>query len=202
MAGKREAKREELRQNLLTAATLIIEEEGVRGLNARNVTARVGCALGSLYTAYGDLDDLIVHVNSQTLESLGEALIADVSGVDQPVMRLKTLAKGYVEFAQQNFRLWNALFEYADMTSHVPNWHQKEQAVLIEFIKGPVIQLSPDIESNEAELRARTLFAAVHGVVAFSLQGRYIGLQVNELEAELMRFIDQMVAGLASQKSV
>ncbi|MDJ0613468.1 MAG: WHG domain-containing protein [Rhizobiaceae bacterium] len=196
MVGKREAKREELKSNLMKAATGIIEEQGVRALNARNVTGIVGCALGSLYTAFEDLDDLIVHVNSQTLSDLGDALRQDVEGLEDPVAILKGLARGYVTFAQDNFRLWNALFEYADMTSDVPDWHEKEQAFLITFIQGPVRSLSPHLSEEEAMLRARTLFAAVHGIVAFSLQKRYIGLSRDELEPELIRFIDQMLAGL------
>jgi len=200
MVGKREAKREELKSNLIKAATHIMGEEGVRALNARNITGIAGCALGSLYTVFDDLDDLIVHVNSQTLRQLGEALSKNVAGVDDPVSVLKSLAKGYVKFAQENFRLWNALFEYADMTSEVPEWHEKEQAFLINFIRIPVGQLSPQLTDEEAMRRARTLFAAVHGIVAFSLQERYIGLSRPELEPELIRFIDQMLAGLDGAK--
>lgn len=200
MVGKREAKREELKASLMKAATGIMEEEGVRALNARNVTGIAGCALGSLYTAFKDLDDLIVHVNSQTLRALGEALRQDVMSLEDPVDILKALARGYVKFAQENFRLWNALFEYADMTSDVPEWHEKEQAFLINFIRVPVSQLSPHLPEEEAMTRARTLFAAVHGIVAFSLQRRYIGLVSDELEPELIRFIDQMLAGLAESQ--
>lgn len=196
MVGKREAKREELKSGLIKAATGIMETQGVLALNARNVTSIAGCALGSLYTAFEDLDDLIVHVNSQTLHALGEALQNEVAGLAEPVAVLKALAKGYVKFAAANFRLWNALFEYADMTSDVPDWHEKEQAFLINFIMAPVSQLSPDLTEEEAVTRSRTLFAAVHGIVAFSLQKRFIGLSAEELEPELIRFIDQMLAGL------
>lgn len=200
MTGKREAKREMLKTSLVTAATGIMEKDGVRALNARNVTGLAGCALGSLYTVFEDLDDLIVEVNSQTLEALGEALKANVKGLQEPIDILKGLAKGYVKFAKTNFRLWNALFEYADMTEDVPMWHQKEQEFLVSYIKQPVSALSPQISDEEAMKRARTLFAAVHGIVSFSLQDRYIGLQQDELEDELMRFIDQLLSGLAHKK--
>ena len=195
--GKREEKREALKTGLIEAAKAIIEEEGVRGLNARNVTTRVGCALGSLYTAFEDLDDLIVHVNSQTLAQLGAVMAAEVASESEPEDVLKALARRYVKFARENYALWNALFEYADITmQEVPSWHQQEQALLIEFIKGPVMKLRPGIDPEEASIRARTLFAAVHGIVTFSMQSRYIGLQNDQLEPELMSFIDQMLHGL------
>lgn len=199
MAGKREVKREELKLSLIKAATGIIEEEGIRALNARNVTGLAGCALGSLYTVFDDLDDLIVRVNSQTLEALGEALKADVQRIDDPASTLKELARSYINFAKNNFSLWNALFEYADMTVKVPMWHQKEQEFLVSFIKTPISLLSPNLSEEAAMARARTLFAAVHGIVSFSLQERHIGLQQSQLEEELMQFIDQMLVGLAQE---
>ena len=197
MVGKRQAKREDLRTRLMDAARDLIEQNGIRGLNARSVTTKAGCALGSLYTAFEDLDDLIVHVNSATLKQLGEFLSARVVETDEPVAVLKALAEGYVIFARENFPLWNALFEYADITmDHVPDWHQQDQALLIDFIKEPVMALSPHMGEEEARLRAKTMFAAVHGVVAFSLQERFIGIGAEELNPELNRFIDQMIAGL------
>ncbi|MEM7289794.1 MAG: TetR/AcrR family transcriptional regulator [Pseudomonadota bacterium] len=196
MAGKRDIKRAELKSALIKAATSIISEEGVRGLNSRNVTTKAGCALGSLYTAFKDLDDLIIHVNSQTLARLGEALQTGIVGEKEPTAVLKRLAKSYIGFAESNFSLWNALFEFGDMTDKVPDWHQQDQELLVRFIKEPVHQLSPNLSETEALQRSRTLFAAVHGIVAFSLQNRFIGLKMDELEDELMRFIDQMLAGL------
>lgn len=199
MVGKREAKREDLRSRLMTAAREVIEEEGIRGMNARVVTTKAGCALGSLYTAFEDIDDLIVHVNSQTLTQLSEFLSVYARDTNEPITLLKQLAKGYVLFAKEHFALWNALFEYADLTmEHVPRWHQQEQSLLVDFIKQPVMALSPTLSEQEAALRSKTLFAAVHGIVAFSLQERFIGVETNQLNDELDRFVDQMVAGLGS----
>ncbi|MGI9350372.1 MAG: TetR/AcrR family transcriptional regulator [Rhizobiaceae bacterium] len=199
MAGKRELKREELKGSLLAAASNIIEGDGIRALNARTVTSNAGCALGSLYTAFEDLDDLIIHVNSLTLRRLAEDLANDMKDVKEPVAVLKGLATGYVRFARNNFALWSTLFDYYAITiGDVPDWHQEEQTFLINYIQEPVMQLSPGLSLEEATLRSRTLFAAVHGIVTFSLQDRYIGVAPDELESELDKFIDQMLKGLSS----
>jgi len=197
MIGKREQKRADLKERLIAAASKLIEEGGIRALNARAVTKEAGCALGSLYTLFDDLDDLIVHVNSRTLRALADALNADMPENGEPREVLKGLACAYVKFAQANFASWNALFEYADFApGEVPDWHEAEQAFLINHISGPVLALSPHLEKEEAMVRARTLFAAVHGIVSFSMQKRFIGLDEESLEPELIRFIDQMIAGL------
>lgn len=197
MTGKREAKKTELKAKLIAAASELIEAGGISALNARAVTKKAGCALGSLYTLFDDLDELIVYVNSQTLHNLADSLKADFPQEGDSKAILKSLALSYVTFARENFASWNALFEYADFAhGNIPDWHEKEQAMLINFIKGPVLKLSPQIGEEEAMIRARTLFAAVHGIVAFSMQRRFIGLDEKSLEPELMRFIDQMIAGL------
>ena len=200
MTGKREQKRKALRCGLLEAAKDIVKKEGARALNARSITSKAGCALGSLYTAYADLDDLIIHMNSETLSRLGDELSSEIEGETDPEETLRKLAVGYVEFARNNFPLWNTLFDYAALsTNDVPEWHEKEQSLLVDFIKRPVMELSPGISEEEVETRARTLFAAVHGIVAFSLQNRFIGLIESELEPEVLRFVDQMLAGLESR---
>ena len=195
--GKREEKREALRNKLIDAATRLVEAGGIKDLNARTVTSDAGCALGSLYTAFEDLDDLIVHMNSRTLHTLGEAVKAASETAEEPVDKLKALARAYVKFSADNHALWIALFDYAALTgANIPQWHQQEQEVLVRYIVGPVTELSKDLEPDALNLRIRTLFSAVHGIVSMSLEDRFIGVPVKNLDEELMRFIDQMVAGL------
>jgi len=42
-----------------------------RNYGARDIANDAKCALGSLYTAFHDIDELILHVNSMTLTALG-----------------------------------------------------------------------------------------------------------------------------------
>ena len=74
MAGKRELKREDLRARLIEAARNRIMADGLPALRARDVTQDAGCALGGLYTVFADLDDLVLHVNSLTLQAIEASL--------------------------------------------------------------------------------------------------------------------------------
>jgi AcrR family transcriptional regulator len=172
----------------------------MKELNARTVTQDAGCALGSLYTVFHDLDDLIIHMNSRTLHLLGDAVAEASEKEIDPVSKLKALARAYVDFATRHHALWIALFDYAALTgTKIPQWHQEEQALLIDNIVQPVSTLSEDLDEEALGLRIRTLFSAVHGIVSISLEDRFIGLPRENLDAELMRFIDQMVAGLKGE---
>jgi AcrR family transcriptional regulator len=196
MAGKRETKREDLRARLLTAATARIEKAGVKGLRARDVTADAGCALGALYTAFHDLDELVIHINSRTLSKLGEALADASHAIGDPGDKLKCLAIAYVAFARENRNLWAALFDHRfPPTASVPQWHMAEQDALVRLIAAPLADLRPGLGEGELAVWSRTFFAAVHGIVSISLEDRFIGIPSGNLETELRRFVDILVAG-------
>ena len=193
MAGKREEVRADLTRRLLQAATARIEKHGFAGLRARDITRDADCGLGTIYKCFADLDDLIIHVNSGTLAKLHEALRTSIAGVAAPVEVLKALAFAYLEFARSNQNLWLALFVHKLPEGEaIPEWHVAENTALLQFIAGAVQKLEPDLDGEALSARARTYFAAVHGIVLISLQGRFVSLSGDVLEAELDGFVEQL----------
>ncbi len=201
MTSKRDARREDLKGRLIEAAQARIQSTGLAGLRARDITADAGCALGALYIAFADLDELILHVNSITLARLGAALEQEATGAAEPGARLKALAKAYLGFARDNRMAWKALFEHRMAPGvAVPEWHLAEHAVLIQHLVEPLAQLLPTLDSHDLLARARTLFSAVHGIVMISLEDRFIGLAPTDLESELLGFVGALVAGLKAER--
>lgn len=197
MTGKREAKRRALRESLVDAARVRIGASGLAGLTARDLAADTGCALGSIYTAFRDLDDLVMHVNLQSLEMLGSSLVAaraDRTGADA----LKALARAYARFATGNRHLWDALFDQRLGAAAVPDWIHAANARLLGLIAEALADLLPDASEPDLEARSRTCFAAVHGIVAISLQGRFVGHPQDSLEHEIAEFVDLLARGLAA----
>lgn len=197
MSNKTEEKRAELRVRLIDVAEAQIAARGLAGLKAREVTAEAGCALGALYNAVQDLDTLVLHVNSRTLARLGAALHAACQGAgDAPEDVLQALAAGYVAFARENRRLWSALFEHRLPEGvETPDWHKRDHAVLIEEIIAPLARLRPDLAGEALIMRARTTFAAVHGVVQLALQGRFVGVPEESLADEVAALVSAMTRG-------
>ena len=201
MSNKTEEKRAELRARLIDVAEAQIAERGLAGLKAREVTAEAGCALGALYNAVQDLDTLVLHVNSRTLARLGAALhaacqVACLGAGAGPEAVLQALAAGYVAFARENRRLWSALFEHRLPEGvDTPDWHKRDHAVLIEEIIAPLAQLRPDLNGEALVMRARTTFAAVHGVVQLALQGRFVGVPEDSLGDEVAALVRAMTRG-------
>lgn len=199
---KRELKKQELKENLLQAARNRIKNNGLAGLRARDITSDAGCALGGLYTAYDDIDNLVLHVNSITLNNLGGELSQIAKNHKEPVERLIELARGYLKFACDNHYLWSALFDHRMPEDvPVPEWHLVEHAVLFEQIAMPLAQLNPKLDEAELITLARSMFAAVHGIVSISLQDRFIAVPRKELDAQLTQFVEFLIKGFeASNK--
>lgn len=189
-------KRADLRQRLVAAAEAQIAANGLAGLKAREVTTAAGCALGALYNAFDDLDRLVLQVNSGTLARLGAVLTAAVPQGAQPEAAMQALAAAYVEFALTHRNLWQALFDHRlPPGTEVPDWHRQDHAVLIAQIIGPLAELRPDLPPEALPLRARTIFAAVHGVVQLALQGRFVGVPAESLRAEVAALVEAMARG-------
>ncbi len=198
MRNKREGARDDLKKRLIDAAEARIAGGGLRGLKARDVTADAGCALGGLYNAFDDLDQLVLQVNARTLARLGAALAASVPGDADPKQAMAALAQGYVGFALGQQRLWLALFTHRLPEGYeVPDWHVAQHGVLIAQIIRPLAQLRPDLGTDALTLRARTVFAAVHGVVHLALTARFVGTPVDRLGAEVDALVTAMTRGLA-----
>lgn len=191
-------KREDLKARLIEAARARIAENGLANLRARDVTQDAGCALGGLYTAFRDLDELVLHVNSATLGMLESDLVAELSDVPDPARQLRILAHGYLKFALDHRNLWAALFEHRlPDGAEAPPWHLDKHMFLIQFIARPLAALNPGMTEEDLRIRALTLFSAVHGIISISLEGRFVGIPRGRLESELDDFVALLAAGAA-----
>lgn len=203
MGAVRDAKREDLKARLIAAAMARMAESGLSGLRARDITSGAGCALGALYTAFADLDALALEVNAQTLRQLNTEMSEAVANVEDSGAAMQALAATYLAFARAHPHLWNALFQFQPPVGQpLPGWYAEDQSRLLAQIIKPLSQLQPELNAEALVIRARTLFAAVHGIISISLEERFVGVPTSTLDHELERFVGQMLAGLEAQRPI
>ncbi|MEO0937627.1 MAG: WHG domain-containing protein [Pseudomonadota bacterium] len=194
-------KKQDLLTRVIDVAEAEVAENGASGLKARDLAKEAGVALGSIYTVVEDMDDVITHVNSRTLRRLGTALRDAVPTDGDAVAVMHALAAGYVTFALENLNAWTAIFtQTLPAGKTYPDWHKADYPPLIEQIIAPLAELRPDLEGDALTLRARTLFASVHGVVSMSVFGRFVGVPQEALHAEVDALVDAMTRGLEGIK--
>jgi AcrR family transcriptional regulator len=194
-------RRGKFRDALIQAAERAITEKGLAGLKTRDLAREIGVANGAVYNLVEDVDELILKVGSRTLARLDAAL----SAVEQnepavPAKRLVRVAIAYCDFAADNLELWRALFEHRMAPGKpVPDWAVRDQMELFRHIYVPLAELFPTHAPDELSIRARSLFSAVHGMVALGLEQKLIAVPVGALRREIATIVSAMVNGLVAQ---
>jgi AcrR family transcriptional regulator len=191
-------RRQKLREDLLAAAENIIAAKGLTGLKTRDLAQQIGVANGAVYNLVQDVDDLVLRVGSRTLARLDAALsAAEAAGPSSPVNMLSRIAVAYCDFAAENTELWRALFEHRMQAGKdVPEWATAEQMELFRHIHGPLAALFPSRSPAELGVLARSLFSAVHGMVALGLEQKLVAVPLDVLRREIALIVRAMVNGI------
>jgi len=204
MAGTVE-RRARQRDALVEAAETRIAAHGLAALRARDLAPEIGVSLGALYNLVKDMDELVLRVGSRTLARLDATLAAasDAVPADRAVDRLVAVALAYCAFARDNLELWRTLFEHRLAPgATLPDWSVTEQVRMFRHIVAPLGLLMPQASEEERTLLARTLFSAVHGVVAIGLDEKLIAVPRAQLEAQVERLVRLVSERIMERKNV
>lgn len=194
-------RRTQLRDRLIDIAQETVAAQGLAGLKARDLAAAAGCALGAIYTAFHDLDELILRVNARTLARLELAL--DAAFVDaEAEQALEAMARAYLSFARKEEPSWRALFEHRlPPGAPVPAWYADARNRLFNRLDAPLAQLLPGKDATARAALARTLFSAVHGVIALGLEEKIAETPPKLLDEQLGVLIRLLAAGLMMESA-
>ena len=195
-------RREKLRADLILAAEQMIAERGLSGLKTRDLAREIGCANGAVYNLVEDIDELILRVGSRTLLRLDEALsTAEGAGEPSPRETLVRIAIAYCDFAADNLQLWRALFEHRmEADKVVPDWSVADQLQLFRHIHKPLTALLLKRSPEELGITARSLFSAVHGMVALGLEQKLVAVPLPALRKEIADLVRATIDGLIARE--
>ena len=195
-------RRDKLRDALVDAAEQTIATEGLRALRARDLAAQVGCAVGAIYNAVADLDELIYAVNARTLAALEQTFTAagdagTVPSADSAIAQFVRLALAYTDFAAANRPRWHALFGHQPPVGReVPMSYMADQLRLFSYVEKPLQVLMPATTRERRTLLARSLFSAVHGIVVLGLEEKLQLIPLPVLREQVIFLVEAMGRGL------
>ena len=194
-------RRSQLRERLIEVAQETIATQGLAGLKARDLAAAAGCALGAIYTAFDDLDELILRVNERTLARL-ESAIDLALGDAEATQALQAMARTYLHFARAEQPSWRALFEHRLPPGVAPpQWYVDARNRLFNRLDAPLSQLLPGTNHLARAAFARTLFSAVHGVVSLGLEEKIADMPPKLLDDQLEKLIRVVADGLMMESA-
>ena len=190
-----------LREQLIDAAERTIAEKGLAALKARDLAQEVGCAVGTIYNVFEHLDELVLCVGLRTLAML-EAALAEVSplgghhSTEKAADDLVRLALAYLEFAAKHTVRWRALFEHRMSEARsLPEWFVEQQHRLFVQVERPLAALLPELDQDARRILARTVFSAVHGIVALGLEEKLASLPLPDLASQLAATVRAIASG-------
>ncbi len=202
MARRSEHSLEEIKTMVLDAAEAIVLEEGFAALKVRKVALEIGYTVGSIYMVFTNMGDLIMHVKARTLDELADQL--DEQLPECPAQeQILTLAKSYLQFANENYNLWSMIFEHR-LPEHekTPDWYQAkvDQAFIkVETLLG---QLAPEPDQSDIQSAARALWSGVHGICVLSLTATLDVVGVKKVENNIVLLVENFIRGwVVAQKS-
>jgi AcrR family transcriptional regulator len=196
-------RRDRQRDALLLVAERTIAERGLSALKARDLAGEIGCSIGAIYNLVEDMDELVLRVGSRTLARLDEALrvatpSAPPASVADATEHLVAVALAYAAFARANLQLWRTLFEHRLPAGAIlPDWAVAQQTTMFSHVLAPLRALRPAAAEQERVLLSRTLFAAVHGVVALGLDEKLVAVPRDELDRQVETLVRLVCDGLA-----
>ncbi|MDA7946128.1 MAG: TetR/AcrR family transcriptional regulator [Hyphomicrobiaceae bacterium] len=198
MARRSDHTREELTRMALDAAHAITADEGLRGLRARQIARDIGYTIGTLYNLFEDFDDLILHMNGETLDALYRTC-SEVELKGDPTEDLEALADRYLEFTRGHQQQWSAVFEHTLPRGRaVPDWYSEKVAKLMELEARALAPLFPGGNPDRIAHHARVLWTSLFGMALVESAER---LPEGETARSLVRsLIGTYVAGLKDNR--
>ena len=174
MARRYDHSREELHEMILLEAKKQVVEGGIRSVSARKIAREIGYSVGTLYNFFKDFDDLIMHLNAQTMNALLDQLKkVDLTNIETPEQRLEMLADTYIHFTRENQNLWNCVFEFRlPDENNRPDWYQDKIAQLLSLIADIIEPLFGDRVDRDKMASAWVLWSSFHGICSIAYAER------------------------------
>jgi AcrR family transcriptional regulator len=197
MGRRSDHSRKELYALALKAAQRIAEEEGLRGLTTRRIAQEIGYTVGTLYNVFENLDDLIVHLNSSTLDALFQSC-SKVKLDKPPEAAVRSLAECYIRFIREHPKLWSVLFEHhLPDDAELPETYNEKVRRLLALLEQALAPLFAPDQDAERKHSARVLWSSLYGICSLESAAK-LGKNVS-VEALTDSMVTNYLAGLRAR---
>lgn len=171
MGRRNEHTRAELQDMVLRAAEEILAEQGRAALTTRRIAERIGYTVGSLYLVFKSLDDIVLHVNTRTLDLIDQAVAAQLIDPAEPLAELQSMGRAYLRVCERHRARWQLLFTTPGARQH-PEWFREKLEASFLHVETRLRALAPHRKQRAVRTAARALWSGVHGIALLALFGK------------------------------
>jgi len=157
--------RDTLRERALDAARLILETEGLKGLNARRLATEIGVAVGTLYNLFENFDEIILRLNLETLQEMEAHFAARAVLPKDPTEAVLAIAREYLAFTARHRNRWTATLEFKSGGPHrFTEEFPASVSRLVAEVERAMAPLFPPGQESDRRLAAAVLWSSLEGI--------------------------------------
>lgn len=163
LKSHRAAMRASFEREIIHAASEEFATRGLENFSMRRLSARMGCAVGTVYLYFDDKQDLLNAVVEDSFRLLNETLQASAAAA-APGRMLHGMVRAYVNFGLEHPHHYRCAFA---LSGTMKSKHYKPHAAFDHLRK----MVSQGVKagvflSNDVELVSQTIWAATHGLTS------------------------------------
>ncbi|MCR9240607.1 MAG: TetR/AcrR family transcriptional regulator [Rhodobiaceae bacterium] len=164
--------RAQIREQIRLAAAAVYDEKGVEGTSARAIAVKAGVSVGTLYSYYANLPELMRSLWTEPVTEEMVRLRAAVNDTTDPLGRLQVLLDGYANLAFDRPDILRGAFLFVGRATQATSLPPAPAAVEFEQMLCDAIlagQKTGLIKPGPSDQMAHMLWAGVHGALALPI---------------------------------
>jgi AcrR family transcriptional regulator len=168
--SERRAREQAARRRLIiSAARQLAEAEGWEAVTTRRLSDEIEYSQPVLYKHFSGMDDIAAAVAIDGFGELAEVLSCARRGRRTPRATLKRIAHAYIEFADKNPALYDAMFIRATTLRFADAATPSQLSAAFAELRETVTEIAG---RQDVDTLAEVLWAALHGLVMLTRGGR------------------------------
>lgn len=166
---RRARERAARRRLIVTTARRLAEAEGWDAVTTRRLSAEIEYSQPVIYAHFANMDQVTRAVALDGFGELAEALRTARAGGATATDALRRLARAYVDFAQENPALYDAMFTRSTTLHFAAKDTPPELSTAFSELSNVVTPLA---EHQDVDTLAEVLWSALHGLVTLTRSHR------------------------------
>ncbi|MEP6901317.1 MAG: TetR/AcrR family transcriptional regulator [Actinomycetota bacterium] len=169
---RRDREKENLRQDILDAASELFAKEGYANVSMRKIADKIEYSPTTIYLYFKDKIDLLNQICEETFGKLIETVsMIEAKGSDEPINCLQKGMRAYIEFGLKypnhyEVTLITPIMDFLGKELHPYEGSSGQKAFeyIVRQVTGSMEK--GQIEKGDVAAISQTIWAAIHGVTA------------------------------------
>ncbi|MCP4132885.1 MAG: TetR/AcrR family transcriptional regulator [bacterium] len=168
---------EAVKQDILTHAMKLINEEGFTRFSMRGLASKTGMTAANIYNYYTNKDELYLAIQTRGFELLFNRFEQAYRENEFPLDRLRAMIQSYIDFGISGAHYYDIMFnmntpKYMDYigTGMEPSaWIEKQTALktaaITARVLGEIAESTPALKNIDPQYHTLQLWTSIHGIV-------------------------------------